>query len=120
MDLKPKLTSHQILAKKFTPDVKGYQPEEVDRFLDEIIDDYHMLETFIKTEYQTLEAYQEQYIATKQKLQEMEVMIALLQDKVRAYETRQGLPSENLEVLRRVNALEKALWQKGVDPTKIK
>ena len=58
MDLKPKLTSHQILAKKFTPDVKGYQPEEVDRFLDEILDDYHVMEAFLKNEYQTLAALQ--------------------------------------------------------------
>lgn len=120
MDLKPKLTSHQILAKKFTPDVKGYQPEEVDRFLDEILDDYHVLEAFLKNEYQTLAALQEQNQLFKQRCQEFEVTIALLQDKVRTYESKQTLPSENLELIRRISALEKALWQKGVDPTKIK
>ncbi len=40
MDSKTQLTTDDILKKRFTKDVKGYSADEVDAFLDRIIQDY--------------------------------------------------------------------------------
>ena len=44
MDKKLNLTSDKIYAQKFTPNVKGYDPLEVDEFLDLVIADYTLIE----------------------------------------------------------------------------
>jgi DivIVA domain-containing protein len=48
MDENFNLTRDQILSKKFTPNVKGYDPDEVDDFLDLIIADYAAFERYMK------------------------------------------------------------------------
>lgn len=45
MDIK--LTSKKILEKEFKKNFKGYNVEEVDSFLDEIIQDYEMFEKVV-------------------------------------------------------------------------
>ena len=45
MDIK--LTSKMILEKEFKKNFKGYNVEEVDSFLDEIIQDYEMFEKVV-------------------------------------------------------------------------
>ena len=48
MENKIQLTKEIILNHQFTPNVKGYDPSEVDDFLDRIIEDYKTFEKFEK------------------------------------------------------------------------
>ena len=42
--MKLQLNAKDILNKQFEKDVKGYNPDEVDSFLDKVLTDYRMVE----------------------------------------------------------------------------
>ena len=42
------LTTTVILEKKFTTEMSGYNPAEVDQYLDEIIEDYNAYDEIVK------------------------------------------------------------------------
>ncbi len=88
------LTSQDILDKEFKTGLRGYQPDEVDKFLDEIIKDY---QTFTKEiERLSLENQRLKQEASSQKT-----------------EPRRPLASQgqtNYDILKRISNLEKHVF----------
>jgi DivIVA domain-containing protein len=60
------LTVQKILDKKFTRDVKGYNPDEVDAFLDMVIQDYVSYTEAQKQQETTIVSLQNQVAALQQ------------------------------------------------------
>ncbi len=116
------ITSAAVLEKKFRANVKGYDAEEVDAFLDRVIETLARYESFAKDERPRLEKAGAQFDKLSQRNQELEIELAVLKDKFAGLAANDTLNvnQNNLELHRRIGQLEKALYQLGQDPTKIK
>jgi len=127
MEDKVKLTGKSILEKKFTKDVKGYNPDEVDAFLDEIIADYASFAAYQKE----ISAYVgglekkiqdgEGLIASKdteaktlwEKNKQLEIDNASYKKKLDGIKPSDKPTAENLGYIQRINLLENFLFTHG-------
>lgn len=89
---KIKLTAKDILEKEFKTAMRGYKPEDVDKFLDSVIKDY---ETF----HQEIEDLQQENIKLKKQLE----------DSSRRPNT-QTAGTTNFDILKRLSNLEKHVF----------
>lgn len=102
-----KLSPKKIVSKEFQVDFKGYNAEEVDSFLDLVVADYQefaklLNDALLKAENLTDEL-------TKQK----EIIATLKSEQVAQedrLETMQDSAFSNVDILRRISALEKAVF----------
>lgn len=96
---KIKLTAKDILEKDFKTSVRGYKPEDVDKFLDLIIKDY---ETF----HQTIEDLQHELMRLKKQASD---------DSYRRQPSQPSQPTPatgttNFDILKRLSNLEKHVF----------
>jgi DivIVA domain-containing protein len=63
-----KLSSDNILKKQFRTKVKGYDPDEVDAYLDQIISDYDTFESIVEDLYGQIGKLQRELMDANQKL----------------------------------------------------
>lgn len=91
---KVKLTAKDILEKEFKTGMRGYKPEDVDKFLDVVIKDYEILQTEIE------ELQQENARLKKQ-----------LEEAVRRPSVQQpSAGTTNFDILKRLSNLEKHVF----------
>ena len=99
------LTPQDILDKDFNVDTRGYRPQEVDKFLDIIIKDYTEFNALLKR-------------LTKDN-KSLEDEVALLKKEIRRLKETEELNTSNttrmtnLDILKRISNLEKAVYGKG-------
>jgi len=89
---KVKLTAKDILEKEFKTAMRGYKPEDVDKFLDYIIKDY---ETF----HQEIEDLQQENMRLRKQLEEASKRPAT-----------QTAGTTNFDILKRLSNLEKHVF----------
>ena len=95
------LTKNDILEKQFKIDARGYRPQEVDKFLDVIINDYDGYDNLlVQYENETRKLLQE-----NSKLKEE---IRKLKSTLSVAETNKGVT--NVDILRRLGELEKIVY----------
>ena len=93
MQMDVKLNSKVILEKEFSKGFKGYNSDEVDQFLDEIIQDYDVFEKIV-------EKLQEENLRLKEELENVpKKQIA-----------PQTSGSTNFDILKRLSNLEKHVF----------
>lgn len=102
-----KLTPEDILNKEFKFDAKGYRPKEVDEYLDNVIDDYNEFIRLVKR----LER-------DNRELREENGKLEALNRKLKSELEAQGeksnkFSSNNVDLLRRLSNLEKAVYGKN-------
>jgi len=114
------LTNLDILNKQFVAKAPGYDPEEVDLFLDEIRHQFQNLEKTINEQIPLLINEIEQLRDFKRRYEEMLMRYQTLEKKVQVLDKSPYTAKAKLELLMRIDALEKALYKLGRDPTKIK
>lgn len=100
-----------IVNKKFGIDFKGYDPNEVDRMLDKVIEDY--------------QTYQETVDSLNKKVSDLEKTNALLRAKLVELEGKERQKSEdgdpmmqgasNVDILKRLSRLENEVFRKNSD-----
>lgn len=73
-----------ILEKKFTTEMSGYNPSEVDQYLDEIIADYNSYEEIIKLQETKLTEKNQIIIEKKEEIQTLKVEIENLKEQVKS------------------------------------
>jgi len=122
MDYRLGLTSEQILAKKFGANTRGYDAQQVDEFLDRVLEEFRRYESFVSNELPVLLKAGGQLDALKTRNQELEIELAVLKDKFAGLSKNDTVTinQNNLELHRRISALEKALYKLGQDPNKVK
>ncbi len=91
---KVKLTAKDILEKEFKSAMRGYKPEDVDKFLDFIIKDY---ETF----HQEIEDLQQENLRLKKQLEE---------SSRRPNQQTTAVGTTNFDILKRLSNLEKHVF----------
>jgi DivIVA domain-containing protein len=92
---KVKLTAKDILEKEFKSGMRGYKPEDVDKFLDLIIKDY---ETF----HQEIEDLQQENLRLKKQVEGT--------SKQRSAAPAQQTGTTNFDILKRLSNLEKHVF----------
>lgn len=101
---KIKLTAKDILEKEFKTGMRGYQQEEVDKFLDMIIKDY---EAFHKE----FEQLKQQNARLKRELEEQKVAATQVQQQPAPTPVAQSVyNNKNTDILKRLSNLEKAVF----------
>ena len=121
MALKLFLNSQTIINHVF-PVVSrnAYDATEVDKFLDAIIQDYKQVEAnslVLKKEYEELVSKSRRLEQEKRKL---EVELEKYKARFANIKSSDNVTNDNIELVRRINTLEKFLWAHGFNPDTIK
>ncbi|MCI8331070.1 MAG: cell division regulator GpsB [Bacilli bacterium] len=96
-----KLTRNDILEKQFKIDARGYRPQEVDKFLDVIINDYAEFDNL-------LGQYENEMRKILQENNRLKEEIRKLKSTLSVAETNKGVT--NVDILRRLGELEKIVY----------
>ena len=97
MEYKVVLSPKKIVSKEFKVDFKGYNADEVDHFLDQVVKDYDRIEQL-----------ERRLADQKAMIARLEREKALQDDNLRALEDN---VSSNVDILKRLSLLEKAVFQ---------
>ena len=120
MKIKTKLTPSKIVDKEFSAKKHGYDALEVDKFLDEIVDDYVSMEQYISK----LEKEYEEVMKTaklyKSRLEQAEIQNEVMREKLGGISDNKQASLSNLDLLKKISSLEQALYKLGVDPSTMK
>ena len=97
------LTPKDILEKEFKIDTRGYRPQEVDKFLDDVISDYEEMFSIIKELEKEKKDLIDDNIRLKQEVRNARTKLDVL---------REASNSEvsNADLLRRISNLEKIIY----------
>ena len=101
------LTPQEILDKEFKIDARGYRPQEVDKFLDLVINDYNEFIAEIKRLKKEIAYVNDENTKLKNELRRIKANI----------EAAEGSASSssvsNVDLLRRLSQLEKVVYGKN-------
>ena len=99
------LTPEDILNKEFRIDTRGYRLKEVDQFLDEIIADYQTFNKMILDLQKEKEEQTEIILNLKQEVRDLKTTVEISRSS-----NRDDIGGSNLDVLKRLSNLEKAVF----------
>lgn len=102
---KLKLTPEEILDMEFKPDFKGYNPAEVDSFLDIILEDYQIMEDNVQELLDLVASLQEEV----KKLHEENVE---LEGKQKVFDLSNTTSYSSVDLLKRISRLEEKVYNK--------
>ena len=121
MELNLVLNAQKLVDKEFKGKKPGYDPLEVDEFLDVVIEDYHKMEAYQEeVKHQILEL-QKTCKIYKERLDSIEVKNEILSDKLKNISDNDSNVSlSNIDLLKKISLLEQALFNAGIDPNSIK
>lgn len=113
------LNARKILTQVFTPDVKGYDPDQVDEFLDTVAKDYLAFEAYYNDSRKYIVELETQLRKSRESVSSLEIENARLSNRLDGIKDSDSVNSSNIELLQRISRLEKELFRLGVDPRKI-
>ncbi len=119
MAKKLNFTSVSLLNYEFTPNVKGYDPLQVDETFDLVISDLRYYENFKSEASDYIQKLENELRELKKANKEYEIEIARLKSRLSNIKDDAVVSKENVELLNYITKLENALYKKGVDPSKI-
>lgn len=134
MECKLDLTAKKIVAEKFRRDIKGYDSDEVDAFLDRVVQDYIAFSAFQKQVSDALEKNEADLSAAQQQIaslvdsknqaledkRKLEIDNASLHKKLDGIKPGDRPTAENVQYISRINQLEDFLYSIGFDPRTLK
>ena len=101
------LSPEDILNKEFRIDTRGYRLKEVDQFLDEIIADYQTFNKIILDLQKEKDDQTEIILNLKQEIRDLKTTVEISRGA-----NKDDISGTNLDVLKRLSALEKAVFGK--------
>ena len=99
------LTPEEILNKQFNVDFKGYSPDEVDAFLDSVLEDYQRMEENTQQLVDAVNALQKQ-------VRELSAKNIELEGRKKAFDLSNTTSYSSVDVLKRISRLEEMLYNK--------
>lgn len=118
MQVKLFLSASKISQKEFEGTKPGYDALQVDSFLDIVIKDYENMEKYILDSQEEINNLNNKVTMLTNNLSKMEAQVSIYEKKIKDYsETKAN--AENIDLLKRISALEKALGKLGVNPSMI-
>ena len=101
------LTPQEILDKEFKIDARGYRPQEVDKFLDLVINDYNEFITEIKRLRKDITLLTDDNTKLKNELRRIKANIQAAEG------SASSSTVSNVDLLRRLSQLEKVVYGKN-------
>ncbi|MCQ2086993.1 MAG: DivIVA domain-containing protein [Bacilli bacterium] len=120
MGIKLFLSSEEILNHVFAAVPKGYDPLDVDEYLDRILADYRTVEKNLLIRNEEKEALESKIKQLSNEVKHLEIENARLRNRLSDIKPTDSVNSDNINLIRRINQLEAFLFNKGFDPTSIK
>ena len=117
--LKLKLDANKIYHKEFEGTKPGYNALQVDSFLDIVIKDYEMMDNYIASAEETIEDLTKMNKMLKDRLAQIEANNAVMNEKLKNISDNENASLSNLDLLKRISALEQALYKAGINPNTI-
>ena len=102
---KLKLNPEVILNKSFNVGVQGYEPTEVDSFLDDVLEDYQIMEANMQEMLDLISKLQEQVKTLNKKTVE-------LQGTKKAFDLTNTTNYSSVDLLKRISRLEEVVYNK--------
>lgn len=100
------LTNKDIYEKEFKVDTRGYRPQEVDKFLDDIMRDYEEWEKIVSELEEEKKEQLEEIIKLKQEIRYLKTQLDVVKD------GKNEGSINNTDLLRRISNLEKVIYGK--------
>lgn len=119
MSVNLKLDSNKILHKQFEGSKPGYNALQVDSFLDTVISDYEAMEKYASDAEHKIEELNNLNNMLNKRLTKDEADLAVMTEKLKNISENDNASLSNLDLLKRISALEQALFKLGVDPNTI-
>ncbi|MGN1182977.1 MAG: cell division regulator GpsB [Faecalibacillus sp.] len=110
MEYKVVLSPKKIVSKEFKVDFKGYNADEVDHFLDQIVKDYEAFAGMLNESYDRIEQLERRLAEQKNIVARLEREKAMQDDNLRALESN---ASSNVDILKRLSLLEKVVFSQN-------
>jgi len=101
IDEKIQLTPQDILEKQFKIDARGYRPQEVDKYLDIVINDYAEYDKLLRKYDNELRNVLEENARLKSEIRNLKSTLSVA-------ENNKGVT--NVDILRRLGELEKIVY----------
>ena len=107
------LSAQEIYEKEFHVDVKGYYAQEVDEFLDQVIEDYQTYDEKLAELGQTVARYEEKIKELQQQVFALQTENANLNEQLKS-DFKNG-NSDQVDLLKRIARLERAVFSASMD-----
>ena len=104
------LTLEDILNKEFKIDARGYRPQEVDRFLDQVMADYNEFMNIIKEYNKEVGFLNEENARLKNEIRRLKSSVEVLEKDNSAANT-----VNNIDILKRLSQLENVVFGNNED-----
>ena len=114
------LSSKEILNKVFKGVPRGYDPYEVDQYLDKIIKDYERVENNVLMTNEENQRLLARIQELEKKNESLEIEIGKFKTKYAKIKPTDNVTDDNINLIKRINTLETFLWQNGFNPDRIK
>ena len=120
MAIKLNLNSQEILEMKFPNVPRGYDPLYVDEYLDKVIRDYKLVEANHLLESSEHDALKGRIAALEKELEELKIENEKYASRLKDIKDNDNVSMDNIDLVKRINVLEKFLYQHGYIPSQIK
>ena len=120
MAIKLVLSSEEIGNKVFKGVPRGYDPYEVDKFLDSIISDYEKVEENYLASQEEMRGLNEKIRKLEEERHYLEIELSKIKAKYTNVKPTDAVNDDNINLIKRINILEKFLWRNGFNPDNIK
>ena len=120
MAIKLVLSAEQIGNKIFKGVPRGYDPYEVDKYLDQIIMDYEKVEQNLLLSQSEMDVLNRKIARLEEDKKGLELELGRYKTKYSNIKPTDNVTDDNLDLLKRINTLERFLWQNGYNPDNIK
>ena len=120
MAIKLVLSSEQIGNKIFKGVPRGYDPYEVDKVLDQVIMDYERVEGNYLMGKAELDRLNNKIKNLENANKELEIELGSYKLKYAKIKPTDAVNDDNINLIKRINALETFLWRNGFNPNDIK
>ena len=120
MAIKLTLNSQQVLNKTFEAVPRGYNPLEVDQYLDRVIRDYRIIEENCLVEKKEIDKLTEQIKKLESEKKVFEIENAKYEKRFEDIQNNKNVTVDNIDLMKRIAALEKFIYKLGYNPKTIK
>ena len=120
MAIKLTLSSKEILEKVFPGAPRGYDPLQVDEFLDKVLKDYVEIESNFLMKKEEIDALNAKVEALNKEKQKLEIELGKYKERFSNIKASDIVTSDNLDLLKKVNKYETFIYKLGYNPHTIK
>lgn len=120
MAIKLTITSSELLNKKFNNVPRGYDPFDVDEYLDKVIRDYRLVEANCLMEKKEIDKLEVTIKTLESKIKELEIENAKYEQRLKNIKDNKNVTIDNIDLIKRIRALETYIYRTGVNPNTIK